>query len=84
MYYKGSSSGTNSESAGAAIGGAFGGITFCVIVISLVLLALYYLKRSRRRNSYNISSGSQFSRPNKHMAKYNIYYCTQLAICVCN
>ena len=66
MYYKGSSSGTNSGSAGAAIGGALGGITFCVIVISLVLLALYYVKRSTRRKSYNISSGS---RPNKGMAK---------------
>ena len=74
MHYKGSSSGTSSGSAGAAIGGALGGITFCVIVISLVLLVLYYVKCLRRRKSYNISSESRFSRPNKGMAKYNIHY----------
>ena len=58
-----------------AIGGALGGITFCVIVTSLVLSALYYVICSRKRKSYNISSGSQFSRPNKGMAKYNIHCC---------
>ena len=64
IYYEGSS-GTNSGSAGAAIGGALGGIMFFAIVILLVLSILCFLKHSRRRKSYNISSGSQFSKLNE-------------------
>ena len=73
MYYEGSS-GTNSGSAGAAIGGALGGIMFFVIVILLVLSILCFLKHSRRRKSYNISSESQFFNLMKlAIANYRIY-----------
>ena len=74
LYYKGSSTDTDSGSAGVAIGGTLGGITFLVIVFLLVLSVLYYVKHSRRRKNYNIGGGSYFSRPNEGLAKYKIQF----------
>ena len=74
LYYKGSSTDTDFGSAGVAIGRALDGITFLVIVFSLVLSVLYCVKHLRRRKNYNIGGGSYFSRPNEGLAKYKIQF----------